>query len=562
MIARSDAARALVDPQLLDRYHRLRHRLTRPIPADYRIAGAVCDRWAVTDPQRRALLDLTSREERWWTFADVAEQSRRLANGLAGMGITRGDRVAVVLPQGPEAAITHLAVYRLAAIAVPVSVMHGSEALAHRLHDSGSVVAVIAAPQVEDIAADDVLRGACRWVVVGHHGTLPGEFTRYDDLATSASAAEPAAHPTADTPAVIIYTSGTTGQPKGAVHAHRVVAAHGAPISLAHDGFPCAGDLLWSPADWAWAGGLIDCLLSAWHAGVPVVAFRGRHFEPDQVVGMMATWEVRNAFLPPTAIRMLQEAGGALLRSLRLRSVMTGGEPVGEEIIEWCRGQLGLVPNTVYGQTEASCVVGSSGTRIPAKPGALGLEYPGSTVAVLASEETAVVPDGDVGELCVRADGPGVFLGYWRRPDSTAAKVVDGWLRSGDLGVRDDDGYFWFAARADDVILSAGYRIGPAEIESCLEGHPAVRAAAVVGAPDAERGQVVHAYLELNGSREWTQALRNELERLVRTRLAPYEVPRSIEPVDILPRTVTGKIQRRRLRDRHEVGEMAKGARP
>lgn len=241
---------------------------------------------------------------------------------------------------------------------------------------------------------------------------------------------------------------------------------------------------------------------------------------------------------------------------------MTGGEPVGEDIIDWCNEHLGLVPNAVYGQTEASCVVGNSGTWFPAKPGALGLEYPGSTVAVLAPEGTEVVPDGEVGELSIRADGPAVFLGYWRRPDSTAAKVVDGWLRTGDLGARDDDGYFWFAARADDVILSAGYRIGPAEIESCLEGHPAVRAAAVVGAPDSERGQVVHAYLELNGSREWTQTLRGELERLVRTRLAPYEVPRSIEPVDTLPRTVTGKIQRCRLRDGHEIAEMAEGANP
>lgn len=512
------------------------------VPTDYAIADAVCDRWAV-DPVRRALLDLSDGGDgagRWWTFADIRETSSRLANGLSARGVRAGDRVAVALPQSAAAAVAHLAVYRLGAVAVPISLMHREGAIAQRVADSGTTVAITTDEHWAEIIEHSSVAEAADWIRTGTRD--------YDELVARGATTTPPVRITADTPAVIVYTSGTTGPPKGVVHAHRVVAAHAAPISLAHDGFPRPGDLLWSPADWAWAGGLIDCLLSAWHAGVPIVAHRARKFDADEVLDLMSRHGVRNAFLPATALRMLRRSA----ETATLRSIMTGGEPVDEDIVGWATEELSATPNVVFGQTEASCIVGNSHAVLPQRPGALGVAYPGSEVAVLdpgGSDECA--PD-ELGEIAVRADGPAVMLGYWQRPEDTAAKVVDGWLRTGDLGRRDADGYFWFVSRADDLIISSGYRIGPVEIESCLAQDPRVAEVAVVGRPDAERGQVVCALVVPHEGVAPTEALADELRGRVRGSLATYEVPRVVEFLDELPRTTTGKVQRAAIRHSRE----------
>jgi acetyl-CoA synthetase len=526
-------------------YGALVDRLSRPVPASYSIPVAACDRWAV-DPSRRALLDLSGPKERWWTFAEVRDLSLRLANALRAHGVRVGDRVGVLLPQSIEAAVTHLAVYRLGAIAVPLSVMYGPDAIAHRLRDAGCVATVSELSTWERVADEDGLGDACAWILTGS-GAVPAGAVSYADMCAGGSTSLSTMNIGAETPAVIVYTSGTTGRPKGVVHGHRVVAAHAAPIHLAHDDFPQPGDLFWSPADWAWAGGLIDCLLSAWHAGVPIVSYRGRRFEPVEVLDLVSRWEVRNTFLPATALRMLRDSMSAP-PPRALRSIMTGGEPVGSDIAGWSAEHLGIVPNEVYGQTEASCVLGNSRKLFAPKPGSPGLPYPGSVVSIMEPESGEMLPTGETGEIVVRADSDAVMLGYWNRPDATAEKIREGWLRTGDLGYREADGYFWFVSRRDDVILSAGYRIGPGEVEECLQGHPAVAMAAVVGTPDPERGQVVKAVVVPRDPASAGEELADALRGHVRGRLAPYEVPRVVEFVAELPRTVTGKVKRAALR--------------
>jgi acetyl-CoA synthetase len=538
---RAEEADALPSPE---RFRQRARELALPVPDAYNIAAATCDRWA--EGGRVAMVDLGGAEPRVWSFEEFRSQSRRLAHGLAGLGVTKGSRVAILLPQGAAAATAHLAVYRLGAIAVPLATIHGSDALGHRIEDSGPVVGVTDLDSWARLDGTD-LALACRWVVTDglDDETIPSSLTSLAETIAQGSDRPVDVTVQADTPAMIVYTSGTTGMPKGAVHAHRVVAAHAGPIRLAHDEFPCDRDLLWSPADWAWAGGLIDCLLSAWHAGVPIVAFRGRGFDPDQVMEMMATHAVRNTFLPPTALKMLLAASPGQAEGLDLRTIMTGGEPVARDIIDASVDAFGVVPNAVYGQTEASCLVGSSSGLLPVRPGAMGMPYPGYDIDLLDDDGHSA----DQGEVAVRGEAAGMFLGYWRQPEATDAKYRHGCLMTGDLARRDEDGYLWFVARADDIIISAGYRIGPAEIEACLERDPNVRAAAAVGVPDAERGQVIRAVVELAVDVDDTDSLADELSARVRRELAPYEVPREFEFVAELPRTTTGKLSRVALRD-------------
>ena len=515
-----------------------------PAPPNFNIATACCDRWP---RDRVALVDARASQSRRVTFGTLSSQSSRLANALAARSIGFGDRVLVGLPQGLEAAITHLAIARLAAISVPLSVMHGEEAVKARLATSGARAGVIDGEAMAWLADSDLVSEA-DWLVVGGPTPAPDGMSDFESVLEAGREHHELPTITSETPATLIFTSGTTGAAKGALHAHRVVHAHQAPLSLLHNGFPQPHDLFWSPADWAWAGGLIDCLFGALSSGAPILAYRGRRFDPEEVVSLIERYQVTNTFLPPTAIKMLRSASVAPKN--RLRSVMTGGETVDAGLFDWCHENLGVYPNTAYGQTEASCIVGASDT-LPPRPGSLGMELPGSAIAVL-DEDDIPVPDGTVGEICVSASSAPVFLRYWDNQEATEAKVRSGWLRTGDLGWRDEDGYLWFSSRNDDLIMSAGYRIGPTEIEACLESHPGVRAAAVVGLHDSDRGEVVAAFVEVMDEAN-PDSLPSELQDLVRTRLAPYQVPKVVEVVEALPRTVTGKVQRAALRMRGSV---------
>jgi len=456
------------------------------------------------------------------SFGELARDANRLANALAARGVVPGDRVALLLPQRPETAVAHVALAKLGAISVPLSILFGTDALRMRVGDAG-VRAVLG----EREPLDRLAALGLGVPLIDVDRDLPGL------LAQASDRFEPA--PTGpDTPALLVYTSGTTGPPKGALHGHRVLAGHLPGFELSHDFFPQSGDVIWTPSDWAWIGGLYDVLIPALHHGVPVVAYRGGKFDPERAFDLIERLGIRNLFMPATALRLmrLHDPGAPV----SLRTVASGGETVGAETATWCRERLGVRLNEFYGQTEANLLVGNCAAW-EAKPGSMGRPYPGHDVRLVD------------GEVCVRVEGdPVCFLGYWRNEEETAAKVRDGWLHTGDQAVEDDDGYLHFLGRDDDVISSAGYRIGPGEIEECLGKHPAVALAAVVGVPDAERGQVVQAFVVLAPGIEPDDGLAAALRQHVRERLAPYEVPRSVAFVEELPTTVTGKIRRRQLR--------------
>lgn len=503
-------------------YEQLRRSFSWKIPARYNLGVDVSNSARGSQP---AIISTDGdRVTGITSFAALDEESNRFANALRARGVRPRDRVAIVLPQRVETAVAHIAVYKLGAIAVPLSILFGPDALETRLADSGASVLIgerraleTAAAAGFDLPAIDVDRD------------LPAA------LARAASAFEPA-ETGPDSPAVLIYTSGTTGPPKGALHAHRLLLGHLPGVELHHDLFPQPGDRLWTSADWAWIGGLFDALLPALHHGVPVVAFRAEKFDPEQAFRLIERLDVRNVFVPPTALRMMRQASGA---PVRLRSVSSGGETLGQELIEWGENQLGVTINEFYGQTEANLVIGNCSALCPVRPGWMGKAVPGHDVAILD------------GEIAIRADGdPVVFLGYWRNDAATAEKIVDGWVRTGDLGEMDEDGSFRFVGRADDVISSGGYRIGPGEIEDCLTRHPGVAMAAVVGVPDDLRGEMVKAYVVAAEGVAATDELKRELQAFVRSRLAAYEYPRLIEFVDELPLTTTGKIRRAELRRR------------
>jgi acetyl-CoA synthetase len=444
------------------------------------------------------------------TFGELSDDSNRLANALRARGVGPGDRVAIALPQRPEAAVAHIAVYKLGAIAVPLSTRFGPDATAVRLDDAEPAV-VLAERELEGVETIHV------------DSDLPAL------LAAASDRFEPAAT-TADSPALIVYTSGTTGPPKGALLPHRALHGHLPGFELSHDFFPRPDDLIWSPADWAWMGGLFDVLLPALYHGRPVLAFQTTRFDPELAFDLIPRLGVRNVFMPATALRMMAAHEGP---QLALRTLASGGETVGEETAAWCSERLGARLNEFYGQTEANLLIGNCAAW-PAKPGSMGRAYPGHDVRLVEGEVTVAV-DGD----------PVVFLGYWRNPAATAEKVREGRLHTGDLAELDDEGYFRFVGRTDDLISSAGHRIGPGEIEDCLVRHPAVSLAAVIGIPDEVRGEAIKAFVVAVSPSEELGA---ELKALVRERLAAYEVPREIEFVGELPLTTSGKIRRNELR--------------
>ena len=530
-------------------WQELRRDFRWEIPARYNIASDTVDRHAAERPDATALIveDEAGVIGRM-SFAEVRDVSSRLANVLAAHGVMRGDRVAILLPQVPETAIAHLAVYRSGAIAVPLFVLFGPDAIEYRLVNSGAVALVTGVsdwPKVADIRERLPL---LRTVIVVDGGGVDGTLDY--DRATRAASPDFRSVPTAaDDPAIIIYTSGTTGPPKGALHAHQFLLGHLPGVLLPQDFPPQAGDLFWTPADWAWIGGLYDILFPAWHWGIPVLAHRTRQFDPERVLDLMARHRVRNAFLPPTALKLIRRSGARPPSDLALRSVGSGGETLGGELLEWGREILGVTINEFYGQTECNLVVANSSGLFDVRPGSMGRPVPGHDVAIV-DDHGAVVAPGTVGSIAVRRPDPVMFLGYWGRPEATDAKFTGDWMRTGDLGRADEDGYLWYQARDDDVITSGAYRIGPGEVEDSLLQHPAVAMAAVVGIPDPVRTQIVKAFVVLAPGAVASDALTAELQAHVRSRLAAHEYPRQIEYLDALPLTATGKVIRRELRAR------------
>ena len=528
------------------------------MPAAFNIAVACADRHP---RDALALIELGRDDsQRTFTFGDMSDLSNRLANGLVSLGVGTGHRVGVILPQGVEAALAHLAIYKVGAIAVPMSRLFGAAALRHRFTDCEPRAVLTDRERFDEVTSIAVDLERCKVVCTGG---VVSPHVGFWELIRSGSPRYLPATTGPDSPALLIYTSGTTGPPKGALHGHRVLLGHLPGFELSHDFFPRAEDLFWTPADWAWIGGLMDALLPSWYHGRPVVAAARTGFEPEWALSVLARTGVRNAFLPPTALKLIRQSG-ASPKGVRLRTLMCGGEVLGADLLEWAFERLGVSINEIYGQTEANYVVGNSANVWRVRPGSMGRAYPGHQVTVLGADDS-VVTDGEVGEVAVRSPDPVLFLNYWGRPEATRERfTADGlWLRTGDLATRDDGGYFWFKARADDVINSAGHRIGPTEIEECLMRHPAVAMAAVIGVPDDTRGQAVKAFICLARPYEPSAELERDIRDLVRNVLAAYMYPRHVEFVLELPLTTTGKVQRAELRNyevtraqdgRHDVG--------
>jgi len=548
----------------MDRYDELYRAWRWDVPGRLNVADVCCSRWAA-DRSRFALYwEDESGASAKYTFWDIQQEANRLSNALAGLGVKRGDRVALILPQRPEMAIAYMAIFQMGAIALPLSHLFGPDALEYRMEFAGASVVFVEPTTIGNLwAAKDKLSHLKH--VIGVGGAKEAGVHAYEDLLSRSSSDFSPVTTSSNDPALIIYTSGTTGPPKGALQGHRLIVGNLPGFLYSHDFFPQPGDMFWSPADWAWAGGLFDALLPSWYYGIPILGYRGR-FDAERAYYLLEKYGVRNSFLFPTALKLMMKAVPEPRKKygLNLRSIMSAGESVGVTVIEWAREQLGVTINEMFGQTEINYIVGNCQAAWPVKPGSIGRPYPGHRVAVI-DEHGNEVPRGELGEIAAhRGSGtaidPVFFLEYWKNPDATRDKFVGDWGLTGDQGRMDEDGYLWYQGRSDDVIKSSGYRIGPAEIESCIVKHPAVANCAVIGKPDPARGQVVKAFVVLQPGFSKDEKLVEEIQAHVRGRLAPYEYPKEIEFLDALPMTTTGKVQRKELRKREEAKAARGGA--
>jgi acetyl-CoA synthetase len=580
------------------------------VPEHFNMAEVCSRRWAAqADASTRvaivehAAADANGHvvEPRCYTYAQLQQAADALSHVLTDFGVQRGDRVAIVLPQRFETAVAYVAVMQMGAVAMPLSLLFGPEALEYRLQDSEAVVAIVDSSSVSNLLA---VRAQCTALreVMGVDLSNASDMLHVDVDYASAIAAQQraftAVQTKADEGAVLIYTSGTTGPPKGALIPHRALIGNltGFVCSQNWFGFatqatpaqasntmqlPTGSDaVFWSPADWAWTGGLMDALLPTLYFGRPIVAWNGR-FSPELAFTLMQQHGVTHTFLFPTALKAMMKAypKPSTQFKLKLQAMMSAGEAVGDAVFGYCQTQLGITVNEMFGQTEINYIVGncamewgSVGEGVsahrknvgwPAKPGSMGKGYPGHRVAVI-DDEGHECPTGVPGDVALNRynqhgePDPIFFLGYWKNEKSTLGKYTGDWCRTGDMAVRDEDGYLWYQGRADDVFKAAGYRIGPSEIENCLVKHPAVANAAVVPKPDAERGALVKAYVVLAAGHEASDALVADLQLHVRGKLAPYEYPKEIEFISELPMTTTGKVQRRVLRLQEEERAKAK----
>ncbi len=536
-----------------DSYDELRAAFEWEVPERFNMAHYTCDRWA-DDRGRVAVFEQQYGDRDTYTFWQLRNATNGLANHLRSVGVERGDRVGVNTPQRIETVIAHIACWKLGAVSIPLSTLFGPDALSYRLSDADVVAAVVDESNVDAFReARSAIDGTLSALTVGdveRRGDEEAFWTAID----AASRSFDVVGTEAEEDAVIIYTSGTTGDPKGVRHAHRMLLGHLPLFVTTFCNMSITdGDVFWTPAEWAWIASLFDVLFPALYYGRPVVAHDAGPFDAETAFSVIEQYGVSNFFAPPTGLRMMMETDANDYNLGSMRCIASGGESLGQRIVDWAESVFdGAAVHEGYGQTEANVVVGDCTAMFPFREGRMGRAGVGHEVAIVDPETAeATVEIGDVGEIAVEYDGnPVCFKGYLNKPDRTARKVRNGWLLTEDLGRMDEDGYIAFESRKDDVIISAGYRIGPTEIEESLANHETVADSAVIGVPDDERGEVPKAYVVLAADRAPSDDLRAALKDHVRDRLAQYEYPREIEFLEELPKTTTGKIRRASLRDR------------
>jgi len=513
------------------------------VPERYNIAQDVCDKH---DRDRLAMVwEDWQGNERRVSFGELQDLSNRFANVLEAEGVERGDRVATLLPSLPETAAVFIGTFKRGAILLSMSVLYGDDGIEHRLRDSEATVLVTDSKNVERIP-----KGIVEKVLVmgdGFEEKIEAAFAEYEMADTSS-----------EDPAQLYYSSGTTGKAKGILHAHRYLLGH-EEFEFCHD--VRDGELFHGMGEWAWAAGICP-LLGPWRYGaVALVYAREGGFDPEEQLRFLAKHGVQNMFTTPTALRAMTgvEDAGRKHPLPELRIVCSAGEPLNPEVIRWFRDQYGITVLDYYGLTESYPLCGNFPT-VEVREGSMGLPMPGWEVKILDEDENEV-PTGDRGEICLRArTNPHYPIGYWNQPEDTEEEFGGDWFHTKDAAQLDDDGYVWYAGRADDVIISAGYRIGPFEVESACVEHPAVKEAAAVASPDPKRGDLVKAFIVVAAGAEASDETAEEIKRFVRGHLSAYAYPREIEFVDDLPKTLTGKIRRVELREaerQKKAGEAA-----
>ena len=528
-----------------------------PTPQRFNIGRAVCERHA---PDTLAMIvENTDGSVRNWSFGQLLAASSRLANALVARGIGKGDRVAVFLSQGAELTLCHLAGYRMGAVVLPLFTLFGEEAIEFRLANAEASAVITDMSQLPKLLAVRDRLPHLKTIIVIGAGAHGSAFLDWDRLLGAASDRFTTVDTAAEDPALLIYTSGTTGQPKGALHAHRMMLGCIPAVEQWLGHWPHGNEVMWTPAEWAWIAGLYDALFPAWYYGTPVLAHRFTKFDPERAFAMLAKHRVGVSFIPPTALKMMRQVHKPRDRwNYDIRAISTGGEAMGEELLSWGRDTFGTTISEGYGQTEMNLMLLNSPDWFEVRAGSCGRACPGRKVAVVDGDGN-VLPPGEEGQIAGWRHDPIVMLEYWRNPEATARKYAGDWLLTGDLGTIDADGYVFFKSRDDDVITSGGYRIGPGEIEECLMKHPAVAMVGVVGVPDRLRTEIVKAFVQLRPEIAPTDSLKHDLATFVKTRLAAHEYPREVEFVPELPLTTTGKILRRELRRREaERGEVVR----
>ncbi len=519
------------------------------IPERCNIARNTVERYAREHPENTALI--FEREDlsiRTWTFAKLERDASRLAHGLKELGIERGDRVALHTGMRPETGIAHMSLHKLGAVAVTLSQLYGPDTLAHILNHA-EAKAVITQSDAWARFRGRVDEFATLEHIIVVDGAVGGEID-FSALTVNGPASLPAVDTASDEMALLMYTSGSTGLPKGIMHGHRILEAYVPSLSMVFDlDRDDPNSVFWSPADWAWVGGLLDLLLIAWRFGRAVVTSEHR-FEAEWSFEFMERQGVTHSFLTPTALKRLAQVPNPRTRwpNLKLRVVCTGGEALPGAVLDWAENELGIVCNEFYGLTEVNHLIGNCRALYPPQAGSMGMAFPGHATTIVDADGNPL-PDGEEGEVVAGGDDATRFLGYWKDPERSEALRFGPWLRTGDMAVRTSDGYFWYRGRTDDLIKSAGYRIGPAEVEDCLVRHDAVAEAAVVASPDPDRGSIVKAFVRLAEGAKASDQLTAELQGHVKTNLAAYKYPREIEYVDSFELTSSGKISRKKLRE-------------